>query len=209
MVCSAIIIDRSRAMACMQELGYANTFLIDMLSYLDSFTSFFPCKIGTMALAALLAMPQEQLPASYQNAYNHIFAGSMTLLRMANETQPNEEEEEIDYNLLLERIQGQNFKENDWGYDDENDVKSEDLTDDELRHLQEIGGGCGMDFVEIDQDLYNAVTKINYVAYVQQCVRIFGNSKPDVANAVFKSLTPDIASFVDELMKLTFEEEQQ
>ena len=62
---------------------------------------------------------------------------------------------------------------------------------------------------EIDQDLYNAVTKINYVAYVQQCVRIFGNSKPDVANAVFKSLTPDIASFVDELMKLTFEEEQQ
>ena len=127
---------------------------------------------------------------------------------MANETQPNEEEEEIDYNLLLERIQGQNFKENDWGYDDENDVKSEDLTDDELRHLQEIGGGCGMDFVEIDQDLYNAVTKINYVAYVQQCVKIFGNSKPDVANTIFKALGQEDAAFVDELMKLTFEEEQ-
>ena len=78
-VCSAIIIDRSRALACMQELGYADTFLSDMFSYLDSFASFFPCKLGTMALAALLAVPQEQLPASYQSAYNQIFAASMTL----------------------------------------------------------------------------------------------------------------------------------
>ena len=185
-VCSAIIIDRARALACMQELGYADTFLNDMLNYLDSFMTFFPCKLGAMALAALLATPQEQLPASYQNAYSHIFGASMTLLHEARKMEPSQEEEEVDYNLLLERIQGQSFKENDWGYDEENDVKSDDLTDDELRHLQEMGGGYGVDFVEIDQDLYNSVTRINYLAYVQQCLKIFGNSKPDVANAILK-----------------------
>ena len=206
-ICSAIIVDRSRALACMQELGYADTFLSDMFNYLDSFTTFFPCKLGAMALAALLAMPEEQLPASYQSAYSQIFAASMMLLRIAKETQPNEDEQEIDYDQLLERIQGQSFKENDWGYDDENDVKSEDLTDDELRHLQEIGGSYGCDFVEIDQDLYNSITAINYLEYVQQCLKIFGNSKPVVANTIFGSLNMEDAEFINNLMKLTFEEE--
>ena len=172
----------------------------DMLSYIDSHTSFFTCKMAAMGLASLFVVPQEQLPPSYVNAFAQIFTGCMALLRMANEMRTNPEDDEVDYEELMDRIQGRSFKQNDWGFNEECDVMSDDLDDIEMKQL-EVMGGLGGDFVEIDKDLVNELTDINEVAYIQQAIAVLGNQNPKVAQSVVDSLNPEDREFLGELMK--------
>ena len=85
-----------------------------------------------------------------------------------------EDEEEVDYDELIERIHSGTFKENDWGYDEEQDVRDdeeENLRDMNLKQLEALSGLEG-DCSEIDEHLINQVTVINEMVFFQETVKV-------------------------------------
>ena len=79
--------------------------------------------------------------------------------------------------LLLERIEGGTFRDNDWGYDEEQDVNSDDdkdLKDMNLKQLEALSGLEG-DCSEIDEHLINVVTTMNEMQTFQSTVKVMVN----------------------------------
>ena len=120
-------------------------------------------------------MPLEALPASYRAQLPLLF---MTCLQLMAQLQPlkkqreEAKDEDVDYDDLMDRLNGQNFKQNDWGYAEDCDVMSDDAFDDmDLKHLEEMGCMEG-DCTEIDDHLINEVTIIDEVAFLQQAFNV-------------------------------------
>ena len=123
-------------------------------------------------------------------AYDEIYAmirpvvKAKTVLELANtaygyyeEKRNGNEEEEVDYEELLERIEGGTFRDNDWGYDEEQDVNSDDdkdLKDMNLKQLEALSGLEG-DCSEIDEHLINVVTTMNEMQTFQSTVKVMVN----------------------------------
>lgn len=85
-----------------------------------------------------------------------------------------DDDNEVDYDELIERLHSGTFKENDWGYDEEQDVGEdgeENLRDMDLKQLEALSGLEG-DCSEIDEHLINQVTVMNEMVYFQETMRV-------------------------------------
>ena len=102
------------------------------------------------------------------------FDSEINLQAYYEEKRNGNEEDEVDYEELLERIEGGTFRENDWGYDEEQDVNSDDdrdLKDMNLKQLEALSGLEG-DCSEIDDHLINVVTTMNEMTTFQSTIKV-------------------------------------
>ena len=172
---SALILRPQQTLAFLVSVNYADAYMNSFVTYLDAHESFLATHLALLSLAALFTVPLEALPASYRAQLPLLF---MTCLQLMAQLQPlkkqreEAKDEDVDYDDLMDRLNGQNFKQNDWGYAEDCDVMSDDAFDDmDLKHLEEMGCMEG-DCTEIDDHLINEVTIIDEVAFLQQAFNV-------------------------------------
>ena len=152
-----------------------------LLEYRDAITSLLAMRLTALALAALLSIPLENLPAGIHSQLPAMFALCMELLYSTQQeiNENSKENGEVDYDKMLAVLKGESFKQNDWRWKEYEDVESDDMLDElSLKQLEELNK-MEDDWVEIDYNLDNMVTSINDVAYVQQAFKV------GVADAIY------------------------
>lgn len=148
-----------------------------MVSYADAHITYLSTRLLLITLLSLL-----RLSVYPQSLMNSVIPTFNLILTVANsdmeeyqkKQNTKEDEEEVDYDELIERIHSGTFKENDWGYDEEQDVRDdeeENLRDMNLKQLEALSGLEG-DCSEIDEHLINQVTVINEMVFFQETVKV-------------------------------------
>lgn len=163
----------------MVALNVFNEVMSLLTSFADSHVTYLSVRLLLLALLRLFIMPN--LPESISQSPLPLFNLVLTLANTAygyyEEKRNGNEEEEVDYEELLERIEGGTFRDNDWGYDEEQDVNSDDdkdLKDMNLKQLEALSGLEG-DCSEIDEHLINVVTTMNEMQTFQSTVKVMVN----------------------------------
>lgn len=163
----------------MVALNVFNEVMSLLTSFADSHVTYLSVRLLLLALLRLFIMPN--LPESISQSLLPLFNLVLTLANTAygyyEEKRNGNEEEEVDYEELLERIEGGTFRDNDWGYDEEQDVNSDDdkdLKDMNLKQLEALSGLEG-DCSEIDEHLINVVTTMNEMQTFQSTVKVMVN----------------------------------
>lgn len=115
---SALILRPQQTLAFLVSVNYADAYMNSFVTYLDAHESFLATHLALLSLAALFTVPLEALPASYRAQLPLLF---MTCLQLMAQLQPlkkqreEAKDEDVDYDDLMDRLNGQNFKQNDWG----------------------------------------------------------------------------------------------
>ena len=154
----------------MVALNVFNEVMSLLTSFADSHVTYLSVRLLLLALLRLFIMPN--LPESISQSLLPLFNLVLTLANTAygyyEEKRNGNEEEEVDYEELLERIEGGTFRDNDWGYDEEQDVNSDDdkdLKDMNLKQLEALS----------DEHLINVVTTMNEMQTFQSTVKVMVN----------------------------------
>ena len=155
----------------MVALNVFNEVMSLLTSFADSHVTYLSVRLLLLALLRLFIMPN--LPESISQSLLPLFNLVLTLANTAygyyEEKRNGNEEEEVDYEELLERIEGGTFRDNDWGYDEEQDVNDMNLK--QLEALSGLEGDCS----EIDEHLINVVTTMNEMLTFQSTVKVMVN----------------------------------
>ena len=172
---SALILRPQQTLAYLVSVNYADAYMQSFVTYLDAHESLLATHLALLSLAALFSVPLEALPASYRAELPRLFTACLQLMAQLQPLKKQQEEaknEDVNFDDLMDRLNGQNFKQNDWGYAEDCDVMSDDALDDmDLKHLEEMGCLEG-DCVEIDDHLINEVTVIDEVTFLQQAFNV-------------------------------------
>ena len=174
---SAIILRPRQTLAYLVSVNYADTYMQTFVTYIDAHESFLATHLASLSLAALFTIPFNELPPSYRGEMPRLFELCMQL---ANEVQrlkkqrdaSDKANDDVDYEELMDRLYGQSFKQNDWGFNEDCDVDDDDdLGEFDLKQLEDLGGIVG-DCSEIDDHLFNNVTVIDEVTYMNQAFNV-------------------------------------
>lgn len=171
---SAFIIHPDFTMKYLTSVNFADSYMMTIMNYLDAHDSLLSNRILAISLAVLFTLPIDSLPPSYQNEYGSIFQACLTVMNEVVQLRKEgagEDYSDIDYDAIMEKIQGQSYTPNDWGFDEEFDVQDNEDNELELRQLEALGQ-MENTFKEIDDDLANEVTAIKEVAYLQQAFNV-------------------------------------
>ena len=143
-----------------------------MGSYADAHESYLSVRLLIQGLLAVVTLPS--LPTVIATNTTTILTTVLNLIQRATELEQEKQQFDemgnVDYDELMERIQGEGFRDNDWGFEEDADVddaEEDDLRDVSLKHLEALSGMEG-DCTEIDDHLVNEITQRNvFVAYQQ------------------------------------------
>lgn len=169
---SAFIIHPDFTLNYLVSINYADQYMEYVINYLDAHDSLLANRIAAVSLASLFTLPYQSLPASYQNGYSNIFAGCLTAMNEVVQLRKEgagEEMEDFDYDAIMEKIQGQNFTQNDWGFGEDCDVEDDEDDGLELKQLEMMTEDT---FREIDVELITDITTIKEIAYIQQALTV-------------------------------------
>ena len=169
---SALIIHPEFTLNYLVSINSADQFMMYFMNYLDAHDSLLANRIATVSLAALFSIPIQNLPSSYQSEYANIFQACLTAMNEVIQLRKEgagEGASEIDYDEIMEKIQGNKFTENDWGFEEDCDVEEDEENGLELSALESLNESS---FAEIDEDLINDITTIKEIAYVQQAMNV-------------------------------------
>ncbi len=148
-----------------------------MIQYSEYHYTYLSIRLLLISLLSLLRLPV--YPQSLMNSVIPTFNLILTVANSAMEEyqkkqNTRDDDNEVDYDELIERLHSGTFKENDWGYDEEQDVGEdgeENLRDMDLKQLEALSGLEG-DCSEIDEHLINQVTVMNEMVYFQETMRV-------------------------------------
>lgn len=178
---SAFIIHPDVTLNYLVSINWADRYMMLVLTYLDSHDSLLANRILGMSLATVFTLPFSSLPASYQQEYSNMFQACLTVMNEIVQLRKEGADEslsDVDYDELMDRIQGCNYNQNDWGYGEEDDVEDNLEDSVSLRQLEALGQ-YDSTFREIDKELINQITGITDMAFIQQAFNVsdfeFGN----------------------------------
>lgn len=174
---SAFIIHPDFTMKYLTSINFADSYMMTVMNYIDAHDSLLSNRILSISLASLFSLPIDSLPPSYQNEYGNIFQACLTAMNEVVQLRKEgagEDYSDIDYDAIMEKIQGQSYTQNDWGFDEEYDVQENEDNELELRQLEALGQ-MENTFKEIDDELVDDVTSIKEVAYLQQAFNVRSN----------------------------------
>ena len=141
--------------------------LLELLTYIDSAL---PNRIVAMSLAVLFTLPINTLPQTYQQEMTNIFSCCLLSLDEAMKAKEAlKKRDTISYDELFEKLDGDQYKDNDWGFGEEDDVMdTNQYAEEEIDYLQDIMNPLR----EVDEEVVNEITEINEVAYIQQAFNV-------------------------------------
>lgn len=144
--------------------------------YEDHHESYLSVRLLIQAYLATLLVPNalSSINIDMSNVLSNILVLLDKAMELHQEKQQYDEMGELDYSDLLERVQGDAFRENDWGFDEDQDVNDdfdEDMRNVSLKQLEALSGLEG-DCVEIDDRLFNEVTDRNVFVAFQETIMV-------------------------------------
>ena len=169
-IASAFIVNPSATLQYLISINYADEYLMllmELIVYLDSALA---NRIVAMSLAVLFTLPVNMLPQSYQNEMATIFSHSLLCLNDAMKAKEDlKKRDTISYDDLMDKLEGDAYKDNDWGFGEDVDVVDQNqYENDELNYLQDLMNPLR----EVDEDVVNEITEINEIAYIQQAFNV-------------------------------------
>lgn len=138
--------------------------------------SYLSVRLLIQAYLATLLVPNalSSINIDMNNVLSNILGLLEKAMELHQEKQQHDEMGDLDYSDLLECVQGDAFRENDWGFDEDQDVDDdfdEDMRNVSLQQLEALSGLEG-DCVEIDDRLFNEVTDRNVFVAFQETIMV-------------------------------------